>query len=156
MKIRLHRLSRTASLEARVRLWWNWQTRYFEVVVGKPVQVQVLLSAPKNLSTQFAYFRARRPLIRGRLALLFRAGKLFVPVLLSLLILTGCARRYRITLNNNHIISTTTKPKLNKRGDAFVFKDGLGKPMALPAGVVKQIEPESHKPVEDPMFKPSR
>jgi hypothetical protein len=29
-----------------VRLWWNWQTRYFEVVVGQPVQVQVLLSAP--------------------------------------------------------------------------------------------------------------
>ncbi len=31
------------------RLWWNWQTRYFEVVVGKPVQVQVLLSAPTFL-----------------------------------------------------------------------------------------------------------
>ena len=30
----------------RSRLWWNWQTRYFEVVVGQPVQVQVLLSAP--------------------------------------------------------------------------------------------------------------
>ena len=29
-----------------MRLWWNWQTRYFEVVVGQPVQVQVLLSAP--------------------------------------------------------------------------------------------------------------
>lgn len=28
------------------RLWWNWQTRYFEVVVAKAVQVQVLLSAP--------------------------------------------------------------------------------------------------------------
>src|ERR1043165_5630485 len=28
------------------RLWWNWQTRYFEVVVGQPVQVQVLLTAP--------------------------------------------------------------------------------------------------------------
>ncbi len=28
------------------RIWWNWQTRYFEVVVGKPVQVQVLLCAP--------------------------------------------------------------------------------------------------------------
>src|SRR5207247_136711 len=28
------------------RLWWNWQTRYFEVVVGQPVQVQVLLCAP--------------------------------------------------------------------------------------------------------------
>ena len=33
-----------------LRLWWNWQTRYFEVVVGKPVQVQVLLSAPLFLS----------------------------------------------------------------------------------------------------------
>ena len=32
--------------ERRVRLWWNWQTRYFEVVVGQPVQVQVLLGAP--------------------------------------------------------------------------------------------------------------
>src|SRR4051812_990639 len=29
-----------------VRIWWNWQTRYFEVVVGQPVQVQVLLCAP--------------------------------------------------------------------------------------------------------------
>jgi hypothetical protein len=35
-----------ASLRLRRRLWWNWQTRYFEVVVGQPVQVQVLLSAP--------------------------------------------------------------------------------------------------------------
>jgi hypothetical protein len=30
----------------KARIWWNWQTRYFEVVVGQPVQVQVLLSAP--------------------------------------------------------------------------------------------------------------
>ena len=29
-----------------MRLWWNWQTRYFEVVVAQAVQVQVLLSAP--------------------------------------------------------------------------------------------------------------
>ena len=29
-----------------VRLWWNWQTRYFEVVVEQSVQVQVLLTAP--------------------------------------------------------------------------------------------------------------
>ena len=34
------------------RIWWNWQTRYFEVVVGQPVQVQVLLCAPVlNLQT---------------------------------------------------------------------------------------------------------
>lgn len=31
---------------ARLRIWWNWQTRYFEVVVPQGVQVQVLLCAP--------------------------------------------------------------------------------------------------------------
>jgi hypothetical protein len=30
----------------RVRIWWNWQTRYFEVVVPQGMQVQVLLCAP--------------------------------------------------------------------------------------------------------------
>src|SRR5882672_580446 len=29
-----------------VRIWWNWQTRYFEVVVPQGVQVQVLPCAP--------------------------------------------------------------------------------------------------------------
>ena len=29
-----------------VRIWWNRQTRYFEVVVRQLVKVQVLLSAP--------------------------------------------------------------------------------------------------------------
>jgi hypothetical protein len=28
------------------RMWWNWQTRYFEVVVPQGVQVQVLSCAP--------------------------------------------------------------------------------------------------------------
>ncbi len=28
------------------RMWWNWQTRYFEVVVPQGVQVQVLPCAP--------------------------------------------------------------------------------------------------------------
>src|SRR5207247_693870 len=35
-----------ASICAWSRIWWNWQTRYFEVVVPQGVQVQVLLSAP--------------------------------------------------------------------------------------------------------------
>ena len=29
-----------------MQMWRNWQTRYFEVVVGSLVQVQVLSSAP--------------------------------------------------------------------------------------------------------------
>src|SRR5205814_4171695 len=35
-----------ASIYGGARIWWNWQTRYFEVVVPQGVQVQVLLSAP--------------------------------------------------------------------------------------------------------------
>ena len=31
---------------SNTRIWWNWQTRYFEVVVPQGIQVQVLLSAP--------------------------------------------------------------------------------------------------------------
>jgi len=80
--------------------------------------------------------------------------KLAFPILVALLLFTGCARHYRITLTNNHVITTTSKPKLNKDGDAFVFKDRTGRLMALPAGSVKQIEPASHTPTEEPMFKP--
>src|SRR5437868_14163811 len=40
-----------------LRIWWNWQTRYFEVVVGQPVQVQVLLCAPNFLGFLYLSFR---------------------------------------------------------------------------------------------------
>jgi hypothetical protein len=49
-------LTRCPNLVWGLRLWWNWQTRYFEVVVGQPVQVQVLLSAPNF----FRVLRQRR------------------------------------------------------------------------------------------------
>src|SRR5713226_10779499 len=38
-------------IDGSARIWWNWQTRYFEVVVGQPVQVQVLLCAPFSLGS---------------------------------------------------------------------------------------------------------
>ena len=46
----LLRSRRVAASFKRSRIWWNWQTRYFEVVVPKGVQVQVLLCAPFFLS----------------------------------------------------------------------------------------------------------
>jgi hypothetical protein len=39
------------------RLWWNWQTRYFEVVVPQGVQVQILLTAPLFLHSQMLPFK---------------------------------------------------------------------------------------------------
>lgn len=74
----------------------------------------------------------------------------------GLLALTGCARHYNITLNNNHVITTSSKPKLNKAGDAYVFKDRSGATNWVPAGNVKLIEPRSNKPAPEPIFKPPR
>jgi Zn-dependent protease with chaperone function len=45
-KITLRLAAWVALLYIRVRIWWNWQTRYFEVVVPQGMQVQVLLCAP--------------------------------------------------------------------------------------------------------------
>ena len=48
-------------MRSPVRIWWNWQTRYFEVVVGQPVQVQVLLCAPcflrKAVKLNYPFYR---------------------------------------------------------------------------------------------------
>ena len=76
--------------------------------------------------------------------------------LVNVALCAGCARHYKITLNNNHEIGTTSKPKLNKAGDAYEFKDGAGKPTSVPAGRVKQIEPQSSGHTEESILKPSR
>src|ERR1043165_9470482 len=45
-EIRLAPAAEPVSILKPLRTWWNWQTRYFEVVVPKGVQVQVLPCAP--------------------------------------------------------------------------------------------------------------
>ena len=85
-----------------------------------------------------------------------RMKAIFFPAALGLLLFAGCARHYNITLTNNHVITTNSKPKLNKSHDAFVFKDRSGKMAALPVGSVKQIEPASHKPMAETILKPSQ
>lgn len=59
---------------------------------------------------------------------------------LGLLVVSGCARRYQITLNNGNTITTKTKPKLNPETGAYIFKDAEGKPTSLPRFRVRQIE----------------
>ncbi len=61
-------------------------------------------------------------------------------LLLSVSIWAGCARHYNITLNNGRVITTIGKPKLNPSRDAFLYKDAEGKPGAVSAGSVKEIE----------------
>ncbi len=116
----------------RLRLWWNWQTRYFEVVVGQPVQVQVLLSAPKLLRTLLI---GSTSLEAGSLPARLRVPAAHAKVLLlvaslGVLLTTGCARHYNITLTNNHVITTGSKPK--------------------------QIEPQGHEAAPEAPFKASK
>jgi uncharacterized protein DUF903 len=56
--------------------------------------------------------------------------------------LTGCAQRYRMRLTNGNTITTSSKPKLNKEGNAYIYKDRQGKETWVSAGKVVEIEPE--------------
>ena len=63
-------------------------------------------------------------------------------LLLGLLMIAGCARNYTITLNNGSQIGTTSKPKL-KNGEAYYYKDMMGRESRVAAGSVAEISPTS-------------
>lgn len=54
----------------------------------------------------------------------------------------GCSQRYRMTLTNGNTFTTSSKPKLNAAGTAYVFKDLSGKETWISAGRVIEIAPE--------------
>lgn len=58
---------------------------------------------------------------------------------IALLLTSGCAMHYDITLYNGRMIRANSKPKLNERGE-WVFKDGLGRENAVNALRVRKIE----------------
>ena len=62
-------------------------------------------------------------------------------LLLGVVILSGCAHEYVITLNNGTKLATASKPKL-KQG-RYYYKDAQGRDQFQPAGRVRQIEPAS-------------
>lgn len=56
--------------------------------------------------------------------------------------LAGCAQRYKITLSNGNAITTSSKPKLNQAGSAYIFKDLQGRETIISAGRVTEIAPD--------------
>jgi hypothetical protein len=56
---------------------------------------------------------------------------------------TGCARRYRITLNNGSMIDTKGKPKLDRTGTVYHYKNVLNQEGTVPAFKVNEIAPRS-------------
>jgi hypothetical protein len=59
------------------------------------------------------------------------------------LLLTGCARRYALTLNNGTRVTAFGKPHLDPGGNSYVYKDASGQLNYIPAGRVRDISPAS-------------
>jgi hypothetical protein len=65
----------------------------------------------------------------------------FLLSLIAVAAVTGCVQRYRVTLTNNNVMTTRSKPKLDAANGVYRFKDAQGKPAILPALRIKEIEP---------------
>ncbi len=74
-------------------------------------------------------------------------------ILAALILCSGCARHYVITLNNGAQVFTNGKPKLV--GYTYVYKDGRGQSYAIPSLRVREIAPASMANENQPVFKPS-
>ena len=61
--------------------------------------------------------------------------------LLLVLLSSGCARRYAMTLSNNNVITTKGRPKLNQAETAFHYTDLAGEKGSIPRFRVKEIAP---------------
>lgn len=64
-------------------------------------------------------------------------------ILLALLLCMscGCARRqYSVILRNNQVIAASTRPKVDKATATYHFKDEAGRPVAISAYDISEIE----------------
>ena len=68
--------------------------------------------------------------------------KSFLVIAVLAVALLGCARRYKMTLTNGGSITSLSKPKLNKEGSAYLYKDILGREAWISAGRVTEIAPQ--------------
>ena len=67
--------------------------------------------------------------------------KLAAPVLLSLVLLCGCAQYYVIKLSNGTRVTAIGKPKL--KGSHYEYKDASGHMQRISDSRVTEIEPAS-------------
>jgi hypothetical protein len=68
--------------------------------------------------------------------------RLLFGLALCVLLPTGCAQRYDLTLRNGNVIRATTKPVLDESG-FYVFKDLNGEETRIGMGRVRQLAPAS-------------
>jgi uncharacterized lipoprotein YajG len=61
----------------------------------------------------------------------------------------GCKSPYKITLTNGTVLTTSSRPKLDKTTNSYTYKDAQGKTVVIPAGRIREIEPLSSKSKPD-------
>ena len=67
--------------------------------------------------------------------------KSFAVLALVLCIFCGCARnRYIVILRNGQSIAASTRPKVDKATSVYHFKDAAGRPVAISAYDISEIE----------------
>jgi hypothetical protein len=64
-----------------------------------------------------------------------------LPLLVGLMVLSGCASHYVLKLTNGTEITTETKPRLED--GSWRFKDAAGEEVYVPSGRVLQVTPAS-------------
>jgi len=79
-------------------------------------------------------------------------NKILLPLLAGLLVLTGCAHGYVLTLNSGQRISAANKPHLDR--GFYYFKDATGQQRVIFAGKVHEIAPANMVSEDQPKFIP--
>jgi len=72
--------------------------------------------------------------------------------LAGVMVLSGCAQPYVMTLTNGLRITSASKPKL--KGSYYVYTDAAGKEHTEPASRVREIAPASMAEDDRNRFKP--
>ncbi|MEY2407954.1 MAG: hypothetical protein QOF48_624 [Verrucomicrobiota bacterium] len=60
---------------------------------------------------------------------------------LAVVLISGCAPRYQLTLTNRQVVTTHGKPKVDKDRGLVSFTDAEGKKQVIPLFTVRTIEP---------------
>ena len=73
--------------------------------------------------------------------------KATLPLIIAMVVLTGCMSHYVMRLNNNCVITTATKPQL--KDGVYYFKDAKGEEQAVAEFRVREIAPARMAARED-------
>jgi uncharacterized lipoprotein YajG len=68
-----------------------------------------------------------------------------LPLLVTALLLAGCARRYDMTLTNGGRVTNVTKPVLDTESGQFTYKDVAGNKHHVSQVRVLEIKPHSRQ-----------